>query len=79
MLEASVKEIEYYDDEELDAFAGRQSDKYDDDEAGQFRYVLYTMRPDEVAGWCRSISLRGINLPDQIKDEVAMLIMDERG
>lgn len=74
MLEAAVKDVEYYDDEELDAFIGRSSDTYDDDEAGQFRYVLYTMRQDEVAGWCRSLSLRGIAMPDQIKDEVALLL-----
>ena len=74
MLEAAVKDVEYYDDEELDAFIGRSSDTYDDEEAEQFRYVLYTMRQEEVAGWCRSLSLRGINMPDQIKDEVTVLL-----
>lgn len=74
MLEAAVKEIEYYDDEELDSFAGKASDHYSDEEAETFRDVLYTMRQEEVAGWCRSLTLRGISLPDQIKDEVVMLI-----
>lgn len=74
MLEAAVKDVEYYDDEELDAFIGRRSDMYDDEEVEQFRYILYTMRQEEVTGWCRSINLRGINLPDQIKDEVTMLL-----
>ena len=73
MMEASTKPIEYFDDEELDAFSGRQSDSYTDDEAEQFSDVLYTMRHDEVAAWCRSLHLRGIELPDQIKDEVYML------
>ena len=49
MMEAATKEIEYYDDEELDAFCGRESDSYSDDEAEAFREVLYTMRPNEVA------------------------------
>lgn len=74
MMEASMKPVEYYDDEELDAFKGRQSDGYTDGEAEQFREVLYTMRQDEVAGWNRSLLLRGINVPDQIKDELVMLI-----
>ncbi len=78
MLEASVKPIEYFDDEELDVFAGRPSDGYDDDEADQFGEVLYTMRPEEVAPWLRSLNLRGINLPDQLKDEVVLLIEDSR-
>lgn len=76
MMEAATKEIEYYDDEELDAFRGRRSSDYTDDEAEQFGYVLYTMRPEEVAGWCRSLNLRGIELPDQIKDEVVMIVSD---
>ena len=28
------------------------------------------LQPEEVAGWNRSLILRGINLPNQIKDEV---------
>ena len=70
MMEAATKEIEYYDDEELDRFAGRAADNYTDEEVEEFSEVLYTMQPEEVAGWNRSLILRGINLPNQIKDEV---------
>lgn len=70
MMEAATKDVEYYDDEELDAFKGRASNCYSDEEVEQFSDVLYTMKPDEVAGWSRSLILRGINLPDQLKDEV---------
>jgi len=70
MMEAATKEIEYYDDEELDTFKGRLSDDYTDEEVEQFSEVLYTMKPEEVAGWNRSLILRGINLPNQLKDEV---------
>ena len=78
MMEASVRPIEYFDDEELDIFAGKPSDTYTDDEAQQFADVLYTMRADEVAPWTRSLTLRGIHLPDQLKDEVLMLITDNK-
>ena len=70
MMEAATKEIEYYDDEELDRFKGRPADEYTDEEVEEFSEVLYTMQPEEVAGWNRSLILRGINLPDQLKDEV---------
>lgn len=70
MMEAATKEIEYYDDEDLDRFAGREADDYTDEEVEEFSEVLYTMQPDEVAGWNRSLILRGINLPNQLKDEV---------
>lgn len=77
MMEAATREIEYYDDEELDKYAGIKSGDYADDEADDFAYVLDTMNPGDVAGWCRSLNLRGIELPDQIKDEVIMIIGDE--
>lgn len=70
LMEAATKEIEYYDDEELDRFKGREADEYTDEEVEEFSEVLYTMQPEEVAGWNRSLILRGINLPNQIKDEV---------
>ena len=72
-MEAATKPAEYYDDEELDAFRGRQSDEYKDEEAAMFAEVLETLRPDEVRPWSRSLIVRGINMPDQIKDEFIAL------
>ena len=74
MMEAATKEVEYYDDEELDRFKGKESNEYTDDEAEEFSEVLYTMRPDEAKGWNRSLILRGINVPNQIKDELIAMI-----
>ena len=68
--------IEYYEDEELDIFRGRGADSYSAEEIEQFREVLYTMRPDEVAGWLVSLQRREVELPDEIKDETVMLIND---
>jgi hypothetical protein len=77
-LEAATKEIEYFDDEELDAYKGRAAESYNDDEVGDFEYVLETMKPHEVADWCRSLVMRGINLPEQVRDEAIMIINDTR-
>ena len=74
MMEAATKEVEYYDDEELDRFKGKESSEYTDDEAEEFSEVLYTMRPDEAKGWNRSLILRGINVPNQIKDDLITMI-----
>ena len=74
MMEAATKPIEYYDDEELARFALRPSDSYTDEEAEEFREVLYTMKPDDVKGWNRSLILRGINVPNQIKDELTLMV-----
>ncbi|MBR3472359.1 MAG: hypothetical protein IKH22_07230 [Prevotella sp.] len=74
MMEAATRPVEYFDDEELDRFKGRSSDQFSDEEAEAFREVLYTMRQNEVRDWTRSLTLRGIELPDQVKDEAFMLI-----
>ena len=67
LLAAVSKKIEYYDDEELDRFQGVEADAYDEDAVNEFRDVLYTLKEIEVAGWLRSLQLRAINLPDELK------------
>ena len=76
MMEAATKDIEYFDDEELDSFAGRHSEDYTDEEAEQFREVMYSMRQEEVKDWNRSLILRHIQLPDQLKDEIILLMQE---
>ena len=72
------KDIEYYDDEYLDTYRGRESDEYSDEEIEQFEDVLTTMHEDDVAGWVRSLQLRGINLPDALKDQVFLIVGELR-
>ncbi len=73
-MEAATRDIEYYDDEELDRFQHRPSDSYTDEEVQQFADVLYSLRPEDAKGWARSLSLRGINLPDVLKDDLFTLM-----
>lgn len=78
LLAAVSKNIEYYNDEELDRFRGSDSEAYSAEEIDEFREILYTMRDDEVAGWVRSLQLRGVPLPDAIKDEVFLIVGERR-
>ena len=78
LLAAVSKKIEYYDDEELDQFIGKAGDAYTEEETEMFRDVLYTTLDVEVAGWVRSLQLRGIELPDDLKDEVFLIIGERR-
>ena len=78
LLAAVSKQIEYYDDEELDQFIGKAGDAYTEEETEMFRDVLYTTLDVEVAGWVRSLQLRGIELPDDLKDEVFLIIGERR-
>lgn len=78
-LLASVSpEIVYYDDEELDRFRGRPADGYTPEEADEFRNVLLTLLPHDIAGWARSIQLRGIELPADVREELLMIVAEER-
>jgi len=78
LLAAISREIEYYNDEELDRFRGTPADAYSEDAVEEFREVLYTMKEDEVAGWVRSLQLRAIELPTALKDEVFLIIGERR-
>ena len=77
LLAAISRDIVYYNDEELDSYRGRSSDDYTEDEAEEFREVLYTMRTDEVAGWVHSLELRQVPLPDELKDEVLLIVGEQ--
>jgi hypothetical protein len=39
---------------------------------------MYTMKEEEVAGWCRSLQLRGIEIPDELKDELFLIVGERR-
>lgn len=71
-------EIVYYDDEDLDRFKGREADQYTPEEIEEFRDVLLTLLPADVAGWSRSIQVREITLPTEIRDELLMIVADLR-
>ena len=78
LLAAVSREIVYYDDEELDRFRGRSAESYTPEECEAFRDVLLTLLPDDVAGWGRSIQLRGIELPSAVRDEFLMMASELR-
>jgi len=73
----AVRAVEYYDDEELDEYRGVASDRYPGEAVEKFREVLYTLRENEVAGWLCSLGLRGVVLPEDLRDET-LLMMNEK-
>ncbi|MDE7438398.1 MAG: phospholipase [Muribaculaceae bacterium] len=71
-------EIEYYDDEELDRFIGRDGSDYTPEEVEEFRDVMMTLRADDVLGWARSITQRRLELPSDVRDELLILVNEVR-
>ena len=75
---AAATEIVYYDDEELDDYAGRPADSYNMEETEQFRDILLTLLPEDIAGWARSLQLRNIALPPEVSDELMLIVREAR-
>lgn len=78
LIAAFTEKPEYFDDEELDRFQNRDSDGYSNGEADEFREVFYSVLDEEKPRWVRSLQVRGIAVPDQLKDEIVMLVSDLR-
>jgi len=68
----------YYDDEDLDAFKGREAESYSDEEVMKFEYVFETLAPQEVAGWLRSLQIRELKLPSDLYEQALMLVSERR-
>ncbi|GHT86599.1 hypothetical protein FACS18947_6560 [Bacteroidia bacterium] len=68
--------IEYYDDDELDVFKSRSSDSYSFEEIEQFREILYTLWESDVPGWLYSLQMRGVEIPDNLKEEALLMLED---
>lgn len=61
--------IVYFEDEELDAYKGRDAESYSESEVGEFREVLDTLQPGEVNAWLKSLELRKIELPVILREK----------
>lgn len=71
-------EIIYYDDEELDELARLSPSDFTKAQRKQLSEVFYTLRESDVAGWLRSLQLRSIALPDDIKEQALMIVRERR-
>lgn len=68
----------YYDDEELDRFFGHSETGYSEAEIDEFRDILVSLQPDDVAGWVRSLQLRQIMLPTELMAEMYLIVGENR-
>ena len=64
----------YFDDEELDRFKGVKQEDYTDADIEEFRQILYTMKKEEVDTWAHCLQTRGIEIPQEIKDEILLIL-----
>lgn len=76
-LLSQTDEIVYFDDEELDELSGIPAADYTGEDVTKLEDVFYTLREQDVSGWIRSLQLRNIELPLELRDE-ALLVVSER-
>lgn len=61
--------IDYFEDEELDAYRHFPADTYNDQQIDEFRDVLYSLQKEEIGDWLISLEKREINLPEILRQE----------
>lgn len=69
---------EYYDDEELDALAGLDPETYTPAQHDAIRQVFETLTEADVPGWCRSLQMRNIALPPDVREEALLIVRERR-
>ena len=77
LLQTNAK-VEYYDDEELDQLTGIAAEDYTDEQYQMIREVFNTLTASDVPGWVRSIQLRNIQLPLDIREEALLIVVERR-
>ena len=77
LLQTNAK-VEYYDDEELDTLAGIPAENYTSEQYQMIREVFDTLQGKDVPGWVRSIQLRNIQLPLDIREEALLIVVERR-
>ena len=70
--------IAYDDDEELDALADIAPEQYTESQYQMLREVFDSLSEKDVPGWCRSIQLRRIQLPQDIREEALLIVRERR-
>ena len=77
LLQTNAK-VEYYDDEELDTLIGIPAEDYTEEQYQMIREVFNTLQAKDVPGWVRSIQLRNIQLPLDIREEALLIVVERR-
>ena len=77
LLQTNAK-VEYYDDEELDILAGIAAEDYTQEQYQMIREVFETLKASDVPGWVRSIQLRNIQLPLDVREEALLIVVERR-
>ena len=68
----------YYDDEELDAYADIAAEDLTEGQAAAIGEVFHSLREEDVPGWLRSLQMRRIALPTELREEALLIVREQR-
>ena len=77
-LLSQTDQIIYFDDEELDSLSGIPCEEFTEEQTAMIENVFYTLREQDVSGWIRSLQLRNIDLPVDIRDQALLIVAERR-
>lgn len=77
-LLSKTDQIIYFDDEELDALSGIEAETFTPEQTSMIEDVFFSLREQDVAGWLRSLQLRDIDLPVDLREQALLIIAERR-
>lgn len=78
-LLSNSDKVEYFDNEELDTLAGLDAKEYSEEQENMLADIFYTLKESDVAAWLKSLQLRNINLPADIREQALLIVSERRG
>ena len=77
-LLSHTEKISYYNDEKLEQLKGISRDKLSKSQTALLSEVFYSLDEHDMAGWLRSLQLRRIDLPTEIREQALLIIYERR-
>ncbi len=68
----------YYDDEELDAYSDIAAEDLTESQSAAIGEVFRSLREEDVPGWLRSLQMRRIALPQELREEALLIVRERR-
>lgn len=78
-LQIMSSDIEYFDDEELDKLAHTAPTEFTEEQIEALENVFYSMQESDVSSWLKSLQLRNIYLPENLREQAMMIVGERRG
>ena len=70
--------VTYYDDEELDEMANVSPADYTNVQLKLLADVFFSLKESDTAGWLRSLQMRNIQLPNDLREQALLIIAERR-